>query len=415
VCDTVVPSLTRDPDPDGFFARKASDLWVPQVIEYLVAGMPEDRRAGVLALLGALGEQGFVGCSLGSPEQITLTLFLFYGLPDERGQNPNWKTLGYPGPIGPAPDVERPLLPYTPDGDTTLDTDVCIVGSGAGGGVMAGVLSERGLKVVVLEAGGYFDQADFNQLEIPAYQNLYWRRGPSLTAEMNVSLQAGFCLGGGTVVNWTNSLQTTPWVREQWEREFGLEGLAGADFDRHLDAVWERVSVNDRCSELNSSQQRMKTGAGKLSTVKTYLQDAYDRGAVLVTRCWAERILVQRGHARGVEATWSDPRSGRSANVTVRARQVVVACDALESPAPLLRSGIGSRPWGTICACTSAPRPLGSMVMICRRGRVRPKPASCTSSKASRRDTGSCSRARSTRPPWPPRRSPTPTVQATSG
>ena len=178
---------------------------------------------------------------------------------------------------------------------------------------MAAVLSERGLKVVVLEAGGYFDEADFNQLEISAYQNLYWRGGPSPTAEMNVSLQAGFCLGGGTVVNWTNSLRTTPWVREQREREYGLEGLAGADFDRHLDAVWERLSVTDRCSELNGSQQRMKAGAetlawssktvqrntderrssfetagyigfgdqtgAKQSTVKTYLQDAYDLGA----------------------------------------------------------------------------------------------------------------------------------------
>ena len=315
------------------------------------------------------------GAAAGLDALTTLTLFLFYGLADERGQNPNWRTLGYPGPISPTPEVERPLRPYTPDGDTTLDADVCIVGSGAGGGVMAGVLAERGLNVVVLEAGGYFDLADFNQLEISAYQNLYWRGGPTLTADMNVSLQAGFCLGGGTVVNWTNSLRTTPWVREQWEREYGLEGLAGGDFDRHLDAVWERLSVTDRCSQLNGPQQRMRAGAEKLgwrfktvqrntdegrysfetagymgfgdqtgakqSTVKTYLQDAYDRGATLVTRCCAQRILTERGRATGVEATWSDPAAGRAATITVRAPHVVVACGALESPALLLRSGIG--------------------------------------------------------------------------
>jgi choline dehydrogenase-like flavoprotein len=257
----------------------------------------------------------------------------------------------------------------------TLEADVCVVGSGAGGGVMAGVLSERGLKAVVLEAGGYFDDADFDQLEIPAYRNLYWRGGPRPTGDMNVTLQAGCCLGGGTVVNWSTSLRTTPWVREQWEREFGLEDLAGADFDRHLDAVCERLRVNDRCSQLNGAQQRLKAGAEKLgwsfrlaqrntderrysfetagyigfgdptgakqSTAKTYLQDAYNRGAVLVTRCRAKRILVERGRARGVEATWSDPQRARAAKVTVRAPQVVVACGALESPALLLRSGIG--------------------------------------------------------------------------
>ena len=129
---------------------------------------------------------------------------------------------------------------------------------------MAAVLSERGLNVVVLEAGGYFDDADFDQLEISAYQNLYWRGGPTSTTEMNVSVLAGSCLGGGTVVNWANSLRTTPWVREQWQRTYGLEGLADADFDRHLDAVLQRLSVTDRCSQLNGPQQRMKAGADKL-------------------------------------------------------------------------------------------------------------------------------------------------------
>jgi choline dehydrogenase-like flavoprotein len=394
LCDTVVPAIDRDTDPDGFWARKASDVGVSLVLEQMLAGMPDDQRSGLLQLLDALAAQGFLRSSLRSREQIlrnltlmgpevaagvgalqSLTLFLNYGLPDERGQNPNWTTFGYPGPVSAPPEHEKPLQPLVPETDTTLEADVCIVGSGAGGGVMAGVLAGRGLKVVVLEAGGYFDDADFLQLEIPAYQNTYWRGGPSPTADQNVSVQAGFCLGGGTTINWTNSLRTTDTVREQWEGEFGLEGLAGADYDRHLDAVWERLSVNDRCSDLNPPQERMKAGAeslgwkfslahrntdvqrysydtagylgfgdqtgAKQSTVKTYLQDAADHGAGIVTRCWVERVLVEGGRATGVEATWSDPQTGRAAKVTVRAPQVVVAAGALESPALLLRSQIG--------------------------------------------------------------------------
>ncbi len=394
LCDTVVPSVERDKDPDGFYARKASDLGIDQALGQFLATMPDEQRGGLLQLLEALADQGFVRSSLRSREQIlrnvaltgaeaaagvgalaTLTLFFYYGMPDERGQNPNWRTFGYPGPISAAPQLEKPLKPLVPEGDTTLEADVCIVGSGAGGSVMAGRLSERGLKVVVLEAGGYFDEPDFNQLEMLAYQNTFWRGGPTPTADMNISLQAGSCLGGGTVINWTNCLRTKPWVREQWEREHGLEGLAGPEFDRHLDAVWERLGVNDRCSELNGPQTRMKEGAealglhfstvtrnadperysfetagfmgfgdqtgSKRSTLKTYLQDAAERGAELVTRCWVERILVENGRAAGVEATWSDPETGRSARVTVHAPQVVVAAGALESPALLLRSQIG--------------------------------------------------------------------------
>jgi choline dehydrogenase-like flavoprotein len=192
---------------------------------------------------------------------------------------------------------------------------------------------------------------------------------------MNVSLQAGSCLGGGTVINWTNSLRTTPWVRAEWERDFGLEGLAGSDFDAHIDAVWEHLRVNDRCSQLNGPQQRMREGAERLgwdfklaernvdeslysfdtagylgfgdqsgakrSTLKNYLLDAHQHGAVLVPRCSAERITVAGGRASGVVARWSDPLNGRSARIEVRAPQVVVACGSLESPALLLRSGIG--------------------------------------------------------------------------
>ena len=70
--------------------------------------------------------------------------------------------------------------------------------------------------------------ADFNQLELPAYQSMYWRGGPTPTADLNVTILAGATLGGGTVVNWTNSLKTKPHVREQWARE----QQRGADLPR---------------------------------------------------------------------------------------------------------------------------------------------------------------------------------------
>ena len=116
----------------------------------------------------------------------------------------------------------------------------------------------------VVEAAGYFNESDFNQLELSAYENMYWRGGPQPTADFNVTVYAGAGLGGGTVINWTNCLRTRPWVREQWASEHGLEGVDGPDFDRHLDAIFERLSVNDRCSDLNGPHQRMKEGADAL-------------------------------------------------------------------------------------------------------------------------------------------------------
>jgi choline dehydrogenase-like flavoprotein len=396
ICDTVCPALERADDPDGFWARSGSDVGAPEALGEVIAGMPPQQREGLEQLLDGLVRMGFVTASRRSREQLlrnlttlgpaavaggqalmALGLFLSYGLPDpQTGQNAFWQTFGYPGPSGVPEAGPRAVTPLVPEGEeAAYEADAVIVGTGAGGGVIAAALARAGQRVLLLDMGGLFDESDFNQYELWAYQNLYWRGGPNPTADMNVSLYAGTSFGGGTTINWTNCLRTKPWVREQWAREHGLEGLVTAEFDRHLDAVWERLGVNDRCSHLNGTQESMKRGAealgwsfkavtrnvdesryapetagyigfgdqtgAKQSTAKTYLADAVAAGAEVIVRCFAERVLVEGGRAAGIEAVYTDPETGRSARVAVRAPRVVVACGALESPALLLRSGIG--------------------------------------------------------------------------
>lgn len=394
LCDTVVAPIDRGEDPHGFWGRKASDLGVDAALELLLDGAPPEQQAGIAMLLDGMAQMGLQpAASQASREQvlrnalmlgaeaaaginslISGTYFLFYALPDpSTGQNPSWPVFGYPGPI----EVERPagawVEPVVPEDGATLEADAVVVGSGAGGGVVAAVLAERGLKVVVLEAGGAFAEQDFPLLELWAYRNLYYRGGPQPTADFNFSLLAGACYGGGTTVNWTNCLRTKPWVREQWAREFGLEGVDGPDFDRHLDAVTTRLGVNDRCSDFNGPTRRLKEAAeklgwsfatitrnadettyapetagymgfgdasgSKLGTAKTFLRDAIANGAEVVVRATAQTVLVENGRAAGVAALYED--GSRRAEFTVRAPQVVVAAGALESPALLLRSGIG--------------------------------------------------------------------------
>src|SRR3954470_12069209 len=392
-CDTIVPRIDRDPDPHGFFARTASDIGVEQGVEQLIGELDEELQTGLAQLLDALAsqnldrmpsqpsrEQVIRNMSLASPDAAAgiqalagMTLFLNYGMPDpQTGRNPNWDVFGYPGPPGVPPQAPKTLQPIVPG--ETLEADVVVVGSGSGGATIAGTLAQAGRKVIVLEAAGYFTEQDFNQLELPAYQEMYWRGGPTPTADGNVSLQAGTTLGGGTVINWTNCLRTYPWVREQWAREFGLEGVDGADYERQLDAVLERIGATDALSDLNGPQQRMKAGCDELgwdfrtvvrnadpdryafesagnlgfgdqsgsknSADKTWLLDAAQNDAEILVRTRADRVITEGGRAAGVEATYTGD-DGTPRSVTVRAPQVVVACGALESPALLLRSGIG--------------------------------------------------------------------------
>ena len=78
----------------------------------------------------------------------------------------------------------------------TLECDVCIIGSGAGGAMLAAGLAQQGLDVIMLEAGPYKQRPDFNMNESQAFANLYQNRGLQATDDMSISLLQGSSVGG---------------------------------------------------------------------------------------------------------------------------------------------------------------------------------------------------------------------------
>src|SRR5271165_4057836 len=399
-CDTFAPSLQVDAERAvvrEFYARSASDLGVADQIEGLLAqtALPEEIEA-FGQLLDALAAQDIAGLPLeartallhavaaSSPEaklgirQLrSLTFLFFYGLPDEAGHNPNWDALGYPGPLSAPPTPEqapkRIALEQVGGETATLQADACVVGSGAGGAVVAAELQRAGQSVVVLEMGQYRNESDFKQLELPGMFELYLGGGLAASEDGSIAILAGSTLGGGTVVNYMNCIRTPQHIREEWQA-LGVEGIADADYDQHIDAVWKRLGVNDTATSQNRTHKKMieacealgyphrpltrnadtacedprtcgycfvgcQSGC-KQSTMKTFLQDAADAGARFVVGARAERILEQDGRAAGVEATVTH-EDGSTTTLTVHAGTVVVAAGAIESPALLLRSGIG--------------------------------------------------------------------------
>jgi choline dehydrogenase-like flavoprotein len=231
----------------------------------------------------------------------------------------------------------------------------------------------RALRGPVLEQGRYRNESDFNQLELPGMLELYLGGGLAASEDGSIAILAGSTLGGGTVVNYMNCIRTPDRIRHEWA-SMGLDGLDTPDYDSHIDAIWERLSVNDTATSQNRTHKKLIAGCERLgyrhraltrnadpacddprvcgycatgcqkgckqSTLKTFLQDASDAGARVVVGARAERILVKDGRAAGVEATVTQG-DGSTTAVTVHAGTVVVACGAIESPALLLRSGIG--------------------------------------------------------------------------
>jgi choline dehydrogenase-like flavoprotein len=293
---------------------------------------------------------------------------------DENDRNPIWEEIGYPGPLTPPPTAAKApkdLPTVTISGPTaTLEADVCVIGSGGGGSVIAARLAEAGRSVLVLERGGYNNEQDFRQTEASGGA-LYLRGGVMWSQTGQMGLLAGSTLGGGTVVNSMVCLRTPDEARQAWA-EMGVEDVAGPQFDAATDRVWERLSVNTEATHYNRNTELMvgaleRLGHGheriarnasldddpkfcgycnnacqqgcKRSTLKTYLVDAAAAGSRFLVDCKAERVLVEDGRAAGVEATVTTP-AGEIA-VTLRAPTVVLAAGAMESPALLLRSGIG--------------------------------------------------------------------------
>ena len=287
-----------------------------------------------------------------------------YMLPASAGTSERWETIGFPGPPGaPAEPPPRRLEPLRIERDTELACDVCVVGSGAGGGVAAAVLARAGLDVVVLEAGGYWSEADFDGAEHPGYDRLYLGGAALATDDRSVALIAGACLGGGTVVNYTTSFRTPDDVLAEW----GSLGFPSEELGSSLDAVWERLGVNTDNNRPSKRDELMRRGLERLgwhvdemprnvlgceqgvrcgscglgcpfgakqSALVTWLVDAAEAGARIVTDARAERVLVASGAASGVEASVGGHR------LRVRARAVVAAGGALGTPPLLLRSGL---------------------------------------------------------------------------
>jgi choline dehydrogenase-like flavoprotein len=407
VCEALTASVSPPPgesDPHGLYARTARELDVARLLAETLALESPESQAEFHQLMGLLG--GPLGGLLlaGVPrgfDRLTpaqrakalsamgahrlpklrqgfqvlkrLALFIFYSAPDASGANPNWPALGFTPP-GPPPTPEaapRRIRPLAVRGDLRLTADAVIVGSGAGGGMVAAELAAAGKDVVVLEQGGYYAAADFTGREAEMMPALYLRRGLLATNDLAISVLAGSCLGGGTTVNWSTSFRTPPDVLEEWERAHGVEGATSAEYARGF-AVAERrmgISTEDSapnrnnealrhgCAALgystgviprNASDCRQRCGAcgygcpfdRKQSTLITFLEDAHQAGTRIVVRCHVERVLLQGGAAVGVAGWAPDDETGERRRVEVWARAVVVAGGAVESPALLLRSGL---------------------------------------------------------------------------
>jgi choline dehydrogenase-like flavoprotein len=249
--------------------------------------------------------------------------------------------------------------------------DAVIVGSGAGGAVLAKELAEGGMRVAVVEEGAW--HREHRDLAGSAIGRLYRDGGATGTVGHPViPVPLGRCFGGTTTINSGTCFRTPDAVLAAWQREHGLEAIETEGMQRALDRVEDELGVCEVPRGLMSRPNRLVNdlfeaaglpgaplrrnvrgceGCGmccygcssgaKQSMDRSYLPKALAAGAAAFTRARVEQILVERGRATGVVALALDGR-GRphGPRITLRADKVVLACGALLSPALLHQNRI---------------------------------------------------------------------------
>jgi choline dehydrogenase-like flavoprotein len=272
------------------------------------------------------------------------------------------------------PALRQDAIPpgvYTRDdvhGDTILDADVAIVGSGAGGAALAAELAEGGLDVVVLEEGRYWSTRDFTADASAMVRQLYRDGGATMAiGDPPVLYQEGRAVGGSTVVNGGMSWRTPEKILDRWWREAGLDQIRAKEMEPWFERVERRIHVARQdpetigkdnllleqgarakgwkvipnlrnqvhCAGSNNCAFGCPTGA-KQSALVSYVPRALHFGARLYSDVRVSQILREGKRAVGVVG-----RVGRH-RLTVRARLVVSACGAIHTPALLARSGFHS-------------------------------------------------------------------------
>lgn len=410
VCEALLPSLAHDGDLHALYTTGAAATGTAERVEELIRSIRDPRdRARIALLLDVLASPAasllsgvrprpFDALTPAQRETVLrrwansriaprragfqalkrLTHVAYLAWPTSDGSHPAWRAVGYPGPLPQPSRAVEPLTALAVERDTTIDCDVVIVGSGAGGGVAAGVLADAGRDVVVLEKGPNPGSHDLTQIEGDMLARLYLDGGLLMTQNGSMPILAGSCVGGGTTINYSTSFRLPEPVREQWDRASGLSLFAGERFGASLDRVCARSGVGTRWTTPGRRDELFELGCRRLgwhvdlmprnvtdcveglecgfcgygcrhgaknSTARTYLADAVARGARLVAGCEADRVTIERGQATGVTATVRATDGARH-RLTVRAKVVVVAAGGIYTPAILKRSGLGGQAIG---------------------------------------------------------------------
>ena len=276
--------------------------------------------------------------------------------PIREGLNRGWKVHG--GPHRPVP--------------AHIVCDVAIIGSGAGAGITAELLSRAGLNVVIVEEGPLKSSSDFNQKEAQAYPDLYQESAGRKTEDKAITILQGRCVGGSTTVNWTSSFRTPAKTLAYWQKHFGLADYTAEALAPYFQQAETRLHIGPWLAQPNENNDLLQRGSAKLgiaaatiarnvrgcwnlgscglgcptnakqSMLVTTIPAALDLGAILLVETRAEQFELANGKIQTLRCVAVKPNGAGVESglydIKIVAKHYVLSGGAINSAALLLRS-----------------------------------------------------------------------------
>jgi choline dehydrogenase-like flavoprotein len=244
----------------------------------------------------------------------------------------------------------------------TLDTEIVVIGSGAGGGITAARFADAGRQVTVVEEGPWVDADAHEPFSLEEMVTKYRHHGASLAlGNPNIAYAEGRCVGGSTEVNSGLYHRLPDSLAADWEARYAIQGFTPEELARHAARVEQDLGVSTLPGAPPPSSALLERGATKLgwrnvefarvfrydaagrgvkqTMSRTMLPRALGAGATIVPDCRVQRLLREGDRVVGVRARRRHP-GGAVERLMIRADHVFVCAGAVETPALLQRSGI---------------------------------------------------------------------------
>lgn len=256
--------------------------------------------------------------------------------------------------------------------DASIECDVVIVGTGAGGGTAAEILTQAGLSVVMLEEGPLRSSDDFKMREADAFRDLYQEGGARTTVDGAFTLVQGRAVGGSTTVNWTSSFRTPEQTLNHWTSVHGVKGVSPDELAPWFERAEKRLNVAPWTVQANNNNDVIRVGCEKLgwswqviprnvngcwnlgycgmgcptnakqSMLVTTIPSALQAGATLYHRARVHSLMMEKDAVKGVVVTAMQENgvTPTGKRLFVRARHTVLAGGTINTPGILLRSKV---------------------------------------------------------------------------